>query len=134
MTRKKRKYSSKKTLNVFEGLLEFIYTRKAPNLETFPEKLLNASHEYGVQDWPQVLKESLKFTEKYKTKKIKNKILNYIETNYEQLAESKDVDWEKFVFENKELALEFSDKIIEKTKKKNTNDSDLVSINSFDSN
>jgi hypothetical protein len=56
-------------------------------LETFPEKLLIASHEYGVQDLevlsPQVLKESLKFAQKYKTKKIKNKILNYIETNYE---------------------------------------------------
>ncbi len=108
-------------MNVFEELLKFIYTGKAPNLETFPEKLLIASHEYGVQDLkvlsPQVLKESLKFAQKYKTKKIKNKILNHIETNYEQLVEPKDVDWEKFIFENKELALEFLDQIIEKIQK-----------------
>jgi len=112
---------------VFEDLITFIYTGIASNKKKFAEKLLAASLLYDIKELKHLcqyfafkelshekLDEVLSFCETYKTSKLREKVFNYMIKNYEELKESKEFDWNKFVTENRELAQQLFDTITRK--------------------
>lgn len=96
--------------NVFEEMLRFIYTGRAPNIEKLVEKLLAISDKYCIKDLklfcshiifknlcPENAIETLILADNFNDTDLINKVINYFSINKSAIKNSSPKKWKQFI-------------------------------------